>query len=199
MKNVAGYDVSRLLAGSMGIFGALVQVSVKVAPKPFVEATRVIDIDEPGALALFNQWRGRPLPISATAWCAGPDAAGGRLRVRLSGSGPAVNAGVGAVGGEALEPDDARDFWVSLRDQTHPFFQAPVLWRLALPPHVPATGLGATLIEWNGGQRWLSAAMDAAEPRKRATDLGGHATLFRHQSDLADVAVFHPLDRKSVG
>src|SRR3546814_433020 len=88
MKNVAGYDVSRLLAGSMGIFGALVQVSIKVAPKPFVEATRVIDIDEPGALALFNQWRGRPLPISATAWCAGRDAAGGRLRVRLAGSGP---------------------------------------------------------------------------------------------------------------
>jgi glycolate oxidase FAD binding subunit len=190
MKNVAGYDVSRLLAGSMGIFGALTRVSIKVAPKPFAEATHVLNVDEAGALALFDQWRGRPVAISASAWVAGPDGADGRLHVRLSGSDTAVGAGTAVVGGDEMGHDDATLFWNSLRDQTHSFFQERPLWRLALPPHAGRAGLGPTLIEWNGGQRWLSGHVDADAIRQRASSLGGHATLFRRGNGMADEPVF---------
>jgi len=199
MKNVAGYDVSRLLAGSMGIFGALVEISIKVAPKPFAEATRVLDVDEPGALALFDRWRAQPVPISATAWLGQPDAGGGRLWVRLSGSRPAVDAGARVVGGQALDPDQAYGFWTGMRDQTHPFFQARPLWRLGLPPHAAAVGLGQTLIEWNGGQRWLAGAPDTEQVRARAAGLGGHATLFRSQPACAGAPMFHPLGEGLMG
>lgn len=189
MKNVAGYDVSRLLAGSMGIFGALVEVSIKVVPRPLVERTHWLDLDEAGALALFGQWRGQPLPMSATAWL--PDEGAGGLWVRLSGSAPAVAAGARKVGGDVLDPTQAEQFWNSLRDHTHPFFQARPLWRLALPPQAGPAGLGSSLIEWNGGQRWLSGALEACQLRDSAGRLGGHATLFRHDGGT-DVPVFHP-------
>lgn len=195
MKNVAGYDVSRLLAGSMGIFGALTQVSIKVAPKPFVEATRVLDVDEAGALALFNQWRSQPVAISASAWLAEPVGLGGRLHVRLSGSGPAVTAATRVIGGNEVGHDTAQSFWNSLRDQTHSFFQTCPLWRLALPSHVDRVGLGGpTLIEWNGGQRWLSGNVDTQAVRQRACSLGGHATLFRRDERQLGIQVFQPLN-----
>jgi glycolate oxidase FAD binding subunit len=189
MKNVAGYDVSRLLAGSMGIFGAMVEVSIKVAPKPFRESTLILEADEASALLKFNQWRGQPLPISATAWV--PE---GQLWVRLSGSDPAVDSGKARLGGQAVDPLDAAAFWSSLRDQTHPFFQARPLWRVAVPPTTPALGLGSTLIEWNGGQRWLSAPQNGQALRKTVAERGGHATLFRYETRTDDVPVFHPLD-----
>ncbi len=138
MKNVAGYDVSRLLAGSLGIFGALIEVSIKVAPKPFQEKTLIIEAGQAEALGLFTQWRGQPLPISATAWCAEQGEANGLLHLRLSGSEPAVLNAVKKLGGQALAPEQAQAFWDSLRDQTHPFFQARPLWRGGGP--LPAPG-----------------------------------------------------------
>ncbi|TAM83135.1 MAG: glycolate oxidase subunit GlcE [Candidimonas sp.] len=189
MKNVAGYDVSRLLAGSLGIFGVLVEVSLKVVPKPLVEKTLALEVDEAGALALFNQWRGKPLPVSATVWMAREGR--GVLWVRLSGSAPAVRSGIEAIGGELLEPADADRHWASVRDQTHPFFRARPLWRLALPPQTGPVGLGPTLIEWNGGQRWLVQPPPAHDLRARAVQLGGHATRFRGDAD--GVPVFQPL------
>jgi len=193
MKNVAGYDVSRLLAGSMGIFGALLEISLKVVPRPVREATLALDLDEPAALARFGQWRGQPLPVSATAWHGAPGEGGGRLWVRLSGSAPAVANGVRKIGGQPVADDESAAFWDSLRDQSHPFFQVLPLWRLALPPQAPALGLGPTLIEWSGGQRWLAGPQDAVEVRNAAARQGGHATLFRYASKAADVPAFHPV------
>lgn len=187
MKNVAGYDVSRLLAGSMGIFGALVEVSIKVVPKPLVEKTHRLDVDEAEALALFSQWRGKPLPVSATAWVPGEAPA---LWVRLSGSAPAVEAGARVVGGAETDSGEAVRLWDSLRDHTHPLLRACPLWRLAVPPQTSALGLGPSLIEWNGGQRWLAQPLEAGALRERVARLGGHATLFRQGADN-DAPVFH--------
>ena len=191
MKNVAGYDVSRLLAGSMGIFGPMLEVSLKVAPLPLAEETLQFEVDEAGALSRFNAWRSQPLPISATSWLE--QEGRGVLRVRLSGSDAALSSAARVLGGERMSPEMADAWWDSLRDQTHPFFQARPLWRLALPPTTPALGLGAMLIEWNGGLRWLGDR--EAEPdfvRKAALRHGGHATLFR-QDGHAGVPVFHPV------
>ena len=194
MKNVAGYDLSRLLAGSMGIFGALMELSIKVAPKPFEEATVVLEIDEAGALELFNLWRGLPIPITATAWLPEERGSGGRLYVRVSGSEPAVSNGVKRVGGQGMAQAPAQEFWNSLRDQTHAFFLARPLWRVAVPPATAALGAGPTLIEWNGGLRWLSSVTSPADLRTRVASLGGHASLYRYDSKPDDVPVFHPLE-----
>lgn len=198
MKNVAGYDVSRLLAGSLGIFGALMEVSIKVAPKPFQERTLVLETTQSEALTLFNQWRSMPLPVSATAWYAEGAAANagfrGHLHIRLSGSEPAVLNGVKRIGGTSVDESQARAFWDSLRDQTHSFFQARPLWRIAVPPHTPPLDAGPTLIEWNGGQRWLSHVAAPAELRARVAGLGGHATLFRYDAPHADLPIFQPLE-----
>lgn len=191
MKNVAGYDISRVLAGSMGIFGPLLEVSLKVAPKPLAEETLLLELDEIDTLHRFNVWRSQPLPISATAWQL--EDGRGLLRIRISGSGPALESARRVIGGERLGDEDARAYWDSLRDQTHPFFQARPLWRLALPPTTPPLGLGATLIEWNGGLRWLSdGEADADFVRMAASRHGGHATLYR-QDGAAGAPVFHPV------
>jgi glycolate oxidase FAD binding subunit len=171
MKNVAGYDVSRLLAGSLGTLGVIVEVSLKVLPKPATEATLRFEMEEAAAIRRMNQWTALPLPISATAW------QGGALHIRLSGAGAAVNAARTRLGGEAV--DDAP--WPSLREHTDPFFSGEEpLWRLSLPSTAEPLALqGAQLIEWGGSQRWLRSLLTAPEIRKRALALGGHATLFR--------------------
>lgn len=194
MKNVAGYDVSRLLVGSLGVLGAIIEVSLKVMPRPRLEMTRVLSADEAQALALCARWRGQPLPVSATAWMAEADGAGGRLYVRLSGNESAVTQAAAVVGGEALEaPADAR-LWESLRDQTHAFFEQRPLWRLSVPPTTPPLDLGATLIEWQGGLRWISAPVqDAAQLRARVQAVGGTACLYRHDGQTDGQTVFHPL------
>lgn len=190
MKNVAGYDVSRLLAGSMGIFGPMLEVSLKVAPLPLAEETRQLELDEAAALGLFNAWRSQPLPVSASSWAL--EEGRGVLRVRLSGSAPALASAARVVGGERLAATPAEAWWNSLRDHTHDFFQARPLWRLALPPTAPSLGLGSMLIEWNGGQRWLGGEVESDFVRKAAARHGGHATLYRHDGSSA-VPVFHPV------
>ncbi|OZI33928.1 glycolate oxidase subunit GlcE [Bordetella genomosp. 10] len=198
MKNVAGYDVSRLLAGSQGIFGAILEVSLKVVPRPMEESTLCLEADEAQALAWFARWRGEPMPISATAWLPVPGLPG-QLWVRLSGAPPAIASARARIGGETVDAGRAADHWASLREQTHPFFdRGHGLWRLALPPATPPLGLGPTLIEWGGGQRWLCAGAngDAAALRAAARARGGHATLFRpaRQEDVPADGVFHPLE-----
>ncbi|RTZ40929.1 glycolate oxidase subunit GlcE [Candidimonas sp. SYP-B2681] len=193
MKNVAGFDVSRLLTGSMGIFGALTEVSIKVAPKPFQEKTLVFELGQAEALAFFTQWRSRPLPISATAWCASEGAEAGRLYVRLSGSEPAVRIASEKLGGQNLDASAARAFWDSIRDQTHSFFQTPTVWRVAVPPQSPMLNAGPTLIEWGGGLRWLPEVSSGPDLRRKVAQLGGHATLYRYGSKPADLSVFQPL------
>ncbi|GAA4321438.1 glycolate oxidase subunit GlcE [Pigmentiphaga soli] len=193
MKNVAGYDVSRLLAGSLGTLGVILDVSVKVLPLPACERSLCFEADEAGALDRLNRWAGRPLPISASSWLDGPE--GGRLTVRVSGSEPAVAAACRTLGGERLDDAAAADWWRGLRDQTHPFLTARPLWRLSVPPATPPLGRGATLIEWGGAQRWLCGEHDAGALRAAAAAAGGHATLFRpaSQAQARELGVFQPL------
>jgi len=188
MKNVAGYDVSRMLAGSLGVLGLIVEVSLKVLPRPFAETTRRFELRKTESIEKLNRWGGEPLPISASAWH------GGVLIVRLSGAQAAVDAAAQKLGGEAV--DDADALWAGLRDQSNAFFTATEgptgLWRLALPPHTPPLAIkGEQIIEWGGGQRWLRTGADAATLRDAAAQVGGHATLFRG-GDKA-VGVFQPL------
>lgn len=195
MKNVAGYDVSRLMAGSLGVLGALVEISLKVVPLPRREATLVIESDEQQALDLCLQWRSRPMPISSTAWLA--DGAGGRsgqLMVRLSGNESAVGQGMDRLGGELLDDAPAAAFWDALRDQTHDFFQAPSLWRVSLPLGTPALDLGPTCIEWHGGLRWIDTSQTPdVDVRGRIQALGGSACLYRSAGAGSGQSVFHPV------
>lgn len=194
MKNVAGYDVSRLLVGSMGMFGALTQVSVKVAPKPQEVCTLEFELDEASALALCHSWRAQPLPISATAWRA-TESQSGCLSVRLAGAGAALKTAKQKMGGQLMPEVQATAYWAALREQTLAFFDTPKLWRLAVAPGTPALNIGPTLIEWGGGQRWVAADLEAATVRRVAEQAGGHATLFRvpTQHSIPEQGVFHPL------
>ena len=171
MKNVAGYDVSRLVAGSLGTLGLIAEVSLKLAPRPQAETTLRLDVPHERALELVNRWAGQPLPVSATAWHDG------ELSVRLSGSEPAVRAAAAKIGGAAAP----ESLWNAIREQTHPFFSgAEPLWRLALPSSAPPVDLpGRQLVEWNGALRWLKSAEKPDAVREAARRLKGHATLFR--------------------
>ncbi len=191
MKNVAGYDVSRLLAGSLGTLGLILEASIKVLPRPPAEATLRFALGEQEALERMNLWAGRPLPVSATAW------QGGELRVRLSGTESALRAAIAELGGERVADPEAARFWAGIREQTDSFFGGGgPLWRLSVPSHAPRVQLagpqpGAQLIEWGGALRWLRTDADAGATRAAAAGAGGHATLFRGGArELA----FTPLD-----
>ena len=197
MKNVAGFDVSRLLAGSMGSLGAILEVSLKVLPQPRAQATLVFDMDERQSIEQVNQWCARPLPISASAWFAGHDGRG-RLHLRLRGARAAVDAACAGLGGERLDEAQAEVLWAGLREQELDWFApswqpaAPeTLWRIAVPSTTPPLGLpGPTLVEWGGTLRWLRGDADAGLVREAAARAGGHATRFRGGD--AAVPVFTP-------
>jgi len=193
MKNVAGYDVSRMLAGSMGMFGAILQVSIKVAPKPLQVCTLEWELDEARALAFCLRLRAQPLPISSSVW--EPLGNSGRLRVRLAGAPAALESARLKLGGDIVAESEATTYWHDLREQRMPFFAAPQLWRVAVAPATPALHLGPTLIEWGGGQRWIAADCDPAIIRRAAEQARGHATLFRLGAGkpVPDQGVFHPL------
>ena len=195
MKNVAGYDVSRLMAGSLGTLGLIVEASLKVLPVPAAEATLRFDLPQGRALELMNRWAGQPLPVSATCWHA--DA----LSVRLSGATAAAAAAVVSLGGEKVGDGEAAAFWEEVREQRHAFFagqDAPAaLWRLSLPSVAGVIDApGPTLIEWGGAQRWVRGDGATTRVRAAAAKAGGHATLFRGDQgeDTAAVGVFQPLD-----
>ena len=185
MKNVAGYDVSRLMAGALGTLGLLLEVSLKVLPKPPAEATLRLELPQDQAIETMNRWGGQPLPLSATCWNDG------QLTVRLSGARAAVAAARAKIGGEAVADADA--FWRGVREQQAAFFaDASTLWRLSLPAKTAPLDLpGAQLIEWGGAQRWLTSDAPAATVREAAAQAGGHATLFRGGDRSA--GVFQPL------
>lgn len=177
MKNVAGYDVSRFLTGSLGTLGLLAEVTLKVLPCPVAETTLAFEADEGEAIALLNRWGGRPLPISASFWFDD------LLTVRLSGAGAAVEAASRQLGGEAVA--DGSRFWTAIREQQHPAFSGGVLWRLALPTATPPLGLdGQGALEWGGGQRWLATDAEPAALRAAAAKAGGHAVLYRAPESL---------------
>jgi glycolate oxidase FAD binding subunit len=175
MKNVAGYDVSRLIAGSLGTLAVILEVSLKVLPEPAAQSTLVFDFDEATAVRRVNEWVGSALPVAANVWRSN------RLWLRLAGAPAAVDAARATLGGETLSPDQAAKLWDGLREQTDPFFggERP-LWRLAVPATVEPLALqGDQLIEWNGAQRWWRTENPAQRVREVARGAGGHATLFR--------------------
>ena len=192
MKNVAGYDVSRLIAGSMGTLGVILEVSLKVLPKPVASKTLRLGMrDAADVIKKINEWGGQPLPITATAYCDGD------LSVRLEGAESAVNGAAKKLGGESVGDNEAAAFWRGLRDQTDAFFVgSEPLWRLSLPSTtVPLDLPGRQLIEWGGALRWFKGEAPAGTIRKLAQQVGGHATLFRADAALKQsAAVFTPLD-----
>jgi glycolate oxidase FAD binding subunit len=188
MKNVAGYDVSRLLAGSLGTLGFISEVSLKVLPRPPSELTLRLAMPQERALEALNRWAGQPLPVSASAWHEG------ELTLRLSGSPAALGPAAAAIGGETLESAKAAAFWRSIREQGHAFFAGPEpLWRIAVPSIAPPLELpGRQLMEWGGGLRWLKSDCEPRAAREAAKSAKGHATLFR--AARKPVAAFSPLD-----
>ena len=186
MKNVAGYDVSRLVAGSLGTLGLIAEASLKVLPRPPAETSLRFEIAEGRALVELNRWAGQPLPLSASAWHDGA------LMLRLSGAEPAVRAAVAKLGGEPLAGAEA--FWRSIREQEHAFFAGgEPLWRIALPSSAaPLSLAGRQLIEWGGALRWWKSGAGAQAVRDAARAAGGHATLFRAADKSA--GAFMPLD-----
>ena len=220
MKNVAGYDVSRLLAGSWGTLGIVTEVSLKVLPVAPAEATLMCaGIGQKDALDLLHRWGGQPLPLNASAWVHDTTANPGDdyLFVRLRGAVAAVESAVTrmsadaqALGAKVLRMDNAEAVqdWRASGEQTLQFFEPPsgelCLWRLSVPQTAPVIDLPnignpAQYIEWQGAQRWLWAPATAAtQLHEAAQRVGGHATLFRASllggSSDKTVGVSAPLD-----
>ena len=196
IKNVAGFDVSRLRCGALGTLGVLTEVSLKCVPRPKLEATRVIDCDAADAIRRVNEWGGKPLPVSATCHHAG------RLWVRLSGAAAAVQSAGSTIGGDVV---DGAGPWAGLRDQTHEFFARAsdgkaTLWRLSVSSTAPWKDFGGDmLVEWGGALRWLlpRAPVDAEALRAWAAGEGGHASLYRGPDKSS--GAFHPLPPVMLG
>jgi glycolate oxidase FAD binding subunit len=179
MKNVAGYDVSRLLAGSWGALGAICEVSLKVLPMPPATLTLRFDMSQDEALEHLHSWAGQPLPLNASVWWRDT------LAVRLRGAQAAVASAARRLGGEVIPEELAGAFWEGLRDQRDEFFiearravetTGRALWRLSLPPTTPVLpAFDDTLIEWGGAQRWLVAAADDMLLVQHAVRAGGSA------------------------
>jgi glycolate oxidase FAD binding subunit len=189
-KNVAGYDVSRLLAGSFGILGVICEVSLKVLPMNRFGATLRFDCDESQALKHLRQWASQPLAINGSSWHED------RLYVRLAGAAAAVSTACGRMGGAVLDPDDAAAWWLGLRDQTADFFcmaesslqHGECLWRLSLPGTAAEVKLpGRQLIEWNGAQRWWRTNADWRVVRAAAAAEEGNMTSARAADKSAGV------------
>jgi glycolate oxidase FAD binding subunit len=201
MKNVAGYDVSRLMVGALGTLGLIVEVSLKVLPVAPAEATLKFEMAQAEALKRLNEWGGRPLPLNASCWVE--DEGRGVLYLRLRGAVAAVDAACRALGGERQRNEDVAADWTACRDQKLPWFMergGRDLWRVSVPQVAPVLELPeAPLVEWHGGERWVRAEPgEAARIREAAARAGGHATLFR----AADPHATHrfaplapPLDR----
>jgi len=173
IKNVAGFDISRLMVGSLGTLGLITEVTLKTVPRPHAECTLRFEMTQPAALESMTLWATRPLPLSATAWhdeC---------LHVRVAGAEAAVRAARERLGGEIVSGADR--YWEDLREQRLPWLaSAQELWRVSLPAHSPSLALaGQTLIEWGGCLRWLPGPRDASVLRARLASLGGHALRYR--------------------
>ena len=198
MKNVAGYDVSRLMVGSLGTLGVITEVSLKVLPLPVAQATVRFDLDQPTALRQLNVWAGKPLPLNASCWLREQGQA--RLYLRLRGAQAAVLAACRDLGGDLVDEAQAQLFWQALREHEAPFFAvgaSDCLWRLGVPDTTADLQLaGETLVEWGGAQRWIRASpAQAGALREKLDVVGGTASLFRRGADAAGAGtpVFHPL------
>jgi len=182
MKNVAGYDLSRLMAGSYGALGVITEVSLKVLPKPRQCLSISLEMDSDRALLRLAQWGQQPLPISAACHD------GERLHLRLEGGEGSVAAAHDRLGGELLEAS----YWTDLNEQRLRFFdEDQPIWRVSVPNNTPGLSLpGRQLIDWGGAQRWLKSDADASLIRAIVNEVGGHVTCYSH--GLCD-SPFQPL------
>ena len=191
MKNVAGYDVSRLQCGALGTLGVLLEVSLKVLPRPEADMTLVQECNAQEAIDTMNRLGGQPVPLSAACHD------GNKMFLRLSGSEAGIVAAHKRIGGDVY--DKSAEFWQQLNEQQLPFFDGDSpLWRLSLAPATPILNTkGRTLIDWGGAQRWIRSDEPMDQLRALATRAGGHATVFRNgaiNSDDNNGQPFHPLD-----
>ncbi len=186
MKNVAGYDVSRLMCGALGTLGVLLEVSLKVLPRPETETTLVYEIDAQAALKKVHELAALSLPMTASCFD------GQALYIRLSGADEAIRSAQHVLGGDHLASGPR--FWTQLKEHELDFFNTDQsLWRLSLVSNAPVLDLeGQTLYEWNGAQRWLISNEEDEAIRKQVSRYGGHAVCFRQQGKHEDV--FHPLE-----
>ena len=183
IKNVAGFDVSRVMVGSLGTLGVILEVSIRVIPVAETELTLAFEhgsVDE--HVRWINELGAEPYPITASSWVAG------RSQLRLSGSEQGVRHAADQLGGDRDEP-----CWVQLKEQTLDFFDSDQpLTRISLPPaNAGLQGNWAQLIEWGGAQRWISGEVDIAALRLETEAMGGSVCAFQRHG--ADVSVFHPL------
>lgn len=187
MKNVAGYDISRLMVGALGTLGVLLDISLKVLPRPESEITLVFNASAAEAIERMNAWAAIPLPLSAM--CHWKDT----LYVRLSGSEEAVRGARPQLGGD--EDPNGASFWRALREHELDFFADDTpLWRLSVPPaSAPLALPGSWVLDWGGAQRWLKTGARPTDVWEAAARVGGHATLFRGGDRAGEV--FHPLAR----
>ena len=172
MKNVAGFDVSRLMVGALGTLGVLLDISLKVLPKPTQGMTLSFELPSAKAITTMNTWAGTPLPISGACHV------GDTLYIRLSGTALGVRAARTRLGGEPVEKGD--QFWRELREHERSFFQdGAALWRLSVPPAAAPMNLpGKWFLDWGGAQRWLKSDSPAAEIHRAAEAAGGYARPF---------------------
>lgn len=184
MKNVAGYDVSRLMCGALGTLGLLLNVSLKVIPKPEAESTVVLECELQTAIDHMHHWMQQSLPLSATSY------ADGRLYIRLTSNEASIKAAHKAIGGELTNNNE---YWHQLKEQQHTFFATELpLWRLSLASNTAPLNLqGDTLYDWGGALRWLRSDESADKIRHAVEGLGGHASLFKNNSNQLDP--FHEL------
>lgn len=173
MKNVAGFDVSRLQAGALGAFGVITEVSLKVLPKPATTLTLVKEMPAARAIVEMNERAAEPKPLSAAAWLDG------RLYLRLAGAETAVMGAFRQWGGQRL--DAAEEFWSNVREQALPFFDSDrPLFRFSVKPTAPLPALdGPWLIDWGGAQRFVHAEIELGQAAALAAAAGGHASLYR--------------------
>ena len=190
MKNVAGYDVSRLMTGALGTLGVLLEVSLKVLPNPEHEITLSMPLSINEALDVMCARAAKPLPLTAASYD------GEAINLRLSGTSNAVKAAQKKIAGDELQFGEG--YWREVREQEHYFFQQSLpLWRISVAPatlHLPLQG--QWFFDWGGAQRWLFSDMLPADIRASVAAEGGHATLFRNKayySEITHVPVFHPL------
>lgn len=191
MKNVAGYDVSRLMAGAMGTLGVILEVSLKTQPKPETELTLVLSLKTDEALKKIHQWSRLPLPISAT--CIYNQ----QLYVRLSGTDNGTQAAKKVIGGDEL--NDSALFWQSIKEQQHDYFldameKSKTLWRLSLASNTDVLSLnGETLYEWGGALRWLITNDSEQAVRDVLSAVQGHAVQFRYPVLDNNQSIFQPI------
>lgn len=183
MKNVAGFDVSRLMVGAMGTLGLIAEATLQVAPLPQARATLHFHAAADDALHAMNRAAAQGFPLSASAWWDGG------LLLRLAGNEAAVASARQRLGGELLPADAADAFWAGLRHQTDEFFAGAVraiqagsgvaIWRLSVPPTAPMLKVpGEQLVEWGGALRWLVTPLEGGRIRDLARRAGGQATLY---------------------